>query len=89
MFHVGQKVECIAGPFRDSVDAMILHDAPKIGRVYVVAEINDGFLGLVEFCNSDWDPRAFRPIVEKKTDISVFTAMLTPTEIKIKQNEQV
>jgi hypothetical protein len=29
-----------------------------------------------------YDPRRFRPIVERKTDISVFTAMLDPSRIK-------
>jgi hypothetical protein len=28
-----------------------------------------------------WDARSFRPLVEEKTDISIFTRVLTPTRV--------
>lgn len=28
-----------------------------------------------------WNPVRFRPVVERKTDISIFTAMLDPTRV--------
>ena len=87
-FHVGQKVtqvcEWPAPPWPGEA-------APTFGVVYTVREVADfgGFgcgLLLCEIVNL---PRAcgevafrteyFRPVIERKTDISIFTAMLNPT----------
>lgn len=91
-FHVGQKVVCIRDiePYFD--EAM-----PEVGRVYTVRSIEGFLLGvgirLVEIINPPRDYSnarcecsfwigAFRPVVEKKTDISIFTALLNPSPAK-------
>jgi hypothetical protein len=73
-------------------------DKPVVGGVYTilgVIKIFDSFLGealtglqFVEITNSSaWDgayaSSRFRPIVERKTDISIFTAMLNPSKRRI------
>lgn len=77
-FHVGQKVVCV-----DASEHKALH----AGTVYTIAAIHheDGetFVGLLEIPrnHADWYAWRFRPVVEPKTDISIFTAMLTPKKV--------
>jgi hypothetical protein len=87
MFHVGQKVVCIAqasSPYGEAV--------PQVGSVYTIREVCDGqeygpCYRLIEIANPpmgyadgyrecDFTHRLFRPVIEKKTDISVFTQIL-------------
>jgi hypothetical protein len=88
MFRVGQQVECING---DGLLGLI-----KTGQKVTISHIHShptwgDILGL-EFSDAPpappdytgYNSRLFRPIVEKKTDISIFTEMLTPTKIKEK-----
>lgn len=88
MFHVGQKVECVNdGPSRYSLTS---GSRVKKGAIYTILRIRIGGIGievvdLVEAspgrdCDG-FDPERFRPIVERKTDISVFTKMLTGTPV--------
>ena len=67
---------------------------PTKGSIYTVRGIEPGagwqsnltFIWLDELSNPpscdgiepNWDTNMFRPVVERKTDISIFTAMLTP-----------
>jgi hypothetical protein len=72
MFRIGQKVVC--------VDAKGVPLALVEGRVYVILRITPPYLYLAGVCGER--PTAgmyadrFRPIVEKKTDISVFEEIL-------------
>jgi hypothetical protein len=96
-FRLGQKVVCVdasCDPDRTWDDG----EAPTEGAVYTIASLNvhaDGtpILSLVELRRTPlslWlhGPTAgykqsrFRPVVEKKTDISIFVAMLTPNKVK-------
>lgn len=87
-FFVGQKVVRVGGNERMSVPAKW----PEMGKVYTVRAINVWDYGvlirLTEIDNSHMVPeysriepgfqaQFFRPAVERKTDISIFTAMLT------------
>lgn len=87
MFHVGQKVVCI--------DDHILpgEPGPYVIRnaVYTIRSINEEppWITLLFFeLPPVWVPGwctgygiyAFRPLIERKTDISIFTEMLTPTK---------
>lgn len=83
-FHVGQKVECIddeGQPVREG-------DTPvKKGAVYTLRDVFDFFgeegVRLQEITNPrdrGYHSWRFRPIVEKKTDISIFTAMLNASK---------
>lgn len=91
-FRVGQKVICIdvdSGP-----GVWSDNDAPSVGTVYTVLGIHvdeDDFLilRLVEIsrgpiARSRYGNRAgywaarFRPVVDRKTSIEIFTAMLKP-----------
>jgi hypothetical protein len=90
MFHVGQLVVCI----RD-IHVIVAHEclvsAPKKGDIVTVRETFLGTYGvpaitLEEHLNkvaSNGEPgfreSNFRPIA--KTDISIFTAMLSPTKV--------
>jgi hypothetical protein len=87
MFRVGQKVVCINN--RNLVYAV----APVLGRIYTIRIIQGKVLkphrgvGIIldEIVNGlhsngreyGYYSDRFRPVVERKTDISVFTEMLT------------
>jgi hypothetical protein len=87
MFHVGQKVACIAlaaSPYGEAV--------PQVGSVYTIREVCDGQeLGpcyrLIEIANPpmdysdghrecDFTHRLFRPVIDRKTDIAIFQRIL-------------
>lgn len=73
-FRIGQQVECI------SASGML-----KKGAVYTVLGIEHGFIEVD--CEPDcfggrcYYNKRFRPVVERKTDISIFTAMLKPEKV--------
>jgi hypothetical protein len=78
-FHVGQKVVCIDA----SLPANPWHRANPLtkGRIYVVRHL---FVKCIDIDDSQrgWQNWRFRPVVETKTDISIFTEMLTPAPAK-------
>lgn len=92
-FRVGQKVVCIRDDFaRDRYAGVRYPEHGKVYTLRTV-EFDDRyqltFVRLAEICNPvlmyqggmtevSFDAEAFRPIVERKTDISIFKAMLTP-----------
>ncbi len=79
-FRVGQEVCCIRD---DWINADRLPATPKRGNVYVVESTSMGhlmgipklLLHFAEFKNG-WSAVCFRPVQKRKTDISVFTALL-------------
>lgn len=81
-FRVGQKVVCID----DSINPCgLAADYPVRGRVYTVRSIHpDGdAIFLIEVVNTlfgGMEPcflnHRFRPVVERKTDVSIFKAIL-------------
>jgi hypothetical protein len=85
MFRIGQKVVCVdalsgKGTWRA--------DIPIEGKIYTIEAFDDDEeygLGLIlfEIKNADiWNysfgAHRFRPVVERATDISIFTEMLIP-----------
>jgi hypothetical protein len=92
MIHVGQKVVCVDDSLSElrDVDEIL----PTKGKIYTIrAIVRRSSLGfhLVEITNEPYRYRdgfgelsfkasRFRPVVERKTDISIFTAMLTPAK---------
>ena len=83
MFRVGQKVVCVD----DELEPGCIRwggVAPVKGQVYTVSGFGKALRGdelclrLFELSTPAWCYLAhrFRPIVERKTDISIFTAML-------------
>lgn len=91
MIGVGSKVKCVkVGPWVDSNTNKPVNDqwTPIFGNIYTVTRIEhkkDGedYLGLYEAPHQIWvyNTRQFRPIDTRKTDISVFTAMLNKDKI--------
>lgn len=91
MFRVGMKVVCVKrGPWRskliNGLDAGYV--GPKYGEVLAIAEIVSGDtlipqvrLVFQKYGITRWQADRFRPIVEKPTDIAIFTAMLTPKKV--------
>lgn len=82
-FRVGQKVVCVRALLTENV----IKD-----RIYTISAVNTElgkrFVGLVENKHYSGDPAPwfadrFRPLVERKTDISIFTSMLTPSPEKV------
>lgn len=87
-FRVGQKVVCVdAKPSFSRVPAPF-----KEGDVLTVSAITTGWSGhgldtglcfeevpCVGQCYNGYSARRFRPVVERKTDISIFRAMLNTT----------
>lgn len=91
-FRVGQKVVCVdTSPGSRGYVPIELEK----GRVYTVAWISDypdpdgdygiHLVGIISqpqpLHNSGFKCRRFRPIVERKTDISIFTSMLKPSKV--------
>ena len=93
-FHVGQKVVCIRG----AVKATLAKGGwcPQTGGVYTIRGIYNGPLRvdliLEEYVHDQfhpdgyevgWQGDRFKPLVERKTDIYIFEAMLTKTRISV------
>ena len=85
-WYVGMKVVTISV---HAIDEPLPH--PQLGDVYTVGKIwhsgKEVMIDLLEipFPGGDgWDPgyraRGFRPVERRKTDISIFTDMLTKTK---------
>lgn len=98
-FRVGQKVVCISGPISND-GGYGDEKQPEIGRVYTIRcmETWDGILcvSLVEIINPIHSylqavgelvfvASRFRPVVSRKTDISIFKRMLTPSQKELAQ----
>jgi hypothetical protein len=86
MFHVGQKVVCVdASPWFGAPH--LAHTLTK-GSVYTVKDYSpsDFTEPSLMLCEVAWPPwmfaRRFRPVIERKTDISVFTQLLNPANHK-------
>jgi hypothetical protein len=74
--HAGQMVECI--------DDELVEQWLTKGQHYTIAcVVDDISVRLVELGSRGpfWTPR-FRPLVERKTDISAFTSLLNPANHK-------
>lgn len=91
MIRVRQKVVCVSAPWERVRPTPWIY--PDLNSVYVVREIIPWSNGrgascrLIEIRNDpvcgyepSFDVVFFRPVVERKTDISVFTALLTPNK---------
>lgn len=95
MFHVGQKVVCIKGhpeyvgcvvpvvgstyTIRGVDETCGLLFEEIINRIATCFDLSSGAISYGE-C-SFWIDR-FRPVIERKTDISTFTEMLTPNRVR-------
>ena len=88
-FHVGQKVVCVKRG--DWVDSLDVPNRPVTNGIYTVRAMADDGIGLyfeeiknaplnhIEgFYEPAWWKLHFRPIVERKTDISIFKQLLIP-----------
>jgi hypothetical protein len=95
-FRIGQKVVCVDAS-DGVVGASMFSDRLVKGNIYTIRGFNspdylNDTLGLlleeiIGEISTSWDEEygfrqnRFRPIVERKTDISVFTAMLTDKRV--------
>ncbi len=87
-FRVGQKVVCVDDI--PSPGKVWYTQKPTVGHVYTVSGHGVGYYGdypvifVAELNNPliGYRETRFRPIVERKTDISIFKAMLTPASKK-------
>lgn len=94
MFYVGQKVVCVNARSRPN-RVWLTDTPPKEGEVYTIDGLSldrfDGtqILFLAEIKNyegsDDWGFASFRfrPVVDRKTDISIFKAMLNPADKRV------
>lgn len=95
MFRVGQKVVCVDAGSRgrwDVGEAPITGRIYTIAEMFIDREDNKLVLSFIElrrteFACSVYGERLgyrasrFRPLVSRKTDISIFTAMLNPSSV--------
>lgn len=86
-FHVGQKVVCVDDKPRDDWRPTFLKKGSiyTITWVYCVPAGSGVLLYEVENPYPDrlgWYSDRFRPIEERKTDITVFQKMLTPKKLE-------
>ena len=93
-FRVGQKVICVDDANQDWTPG---ETDVRRGKIYTIRSVNcfkQPGLYLVEinnppmltdsgFIERDFLQRRFRPIVERKTDISIFTRMLTSKPVEV------
>ncbi len=87
-FEIGQEVECIDDNWFETVPAPSCF--PQKGKVYVITGIHSpclralhqvDHLSLVGIPLYIFASDMFRPLLKKKTDISVFTKMLKPAKV--------
>lgn len=86
-FHVGQKVVCVDDAPRRGFASW---DAPIFnGAIYTIAAIRNSERGLAADlaevhrpCGLPFFLGRFRPVIERKTDISSIVALLNPTNHK-------
>lgn len=90
-FRVGQKVVCVVAKIGDTAPGGIEPDLGDIGTVVATGwaeEFGQQWIDLMEWPAPEnlalgfgrgWLAESFRPVVERKTDISIFTAMLNPS----------
>lgn len=89
-FHVGQKVVCVEA----ATGSCECRHEPDKNNICTVANVYMHHMGLVleleefpapkcQHFDPGWLAESFRPIVERKTDISVFTEMLTDTKVGV------
>jgi hypothetical protein len=80
-FHVNQKVVCIdAGPFSDRITNGSIYTVSAVGE-----NIGNLYLGLEETTlvkPLQWRAKRFRPVVKRKTDISIFTNILNTQRVR-------
>lgn len=89
-FTVGQKVVCLSGENHPVLWT------PKTGAIYTIRSVfvwnEKAYIRLQEHSSDrcdgpwgegGWDATRFRPVVERKTDISVFKAMLNPSKEQV------
>ena len=90
MFHVGQRVVCVdASPSKWITPYKVV-----LGAVYTIRgfdtesdgtylnEVPDDPIESPWTTPRGWNPKRFRPLVERKTAISIFESMLTPNKVK-------
>lgn len=96
-FYVGQRVVCVDNTLAPGVVIRSGETIPQLEVVYRIREIIEWHgkarLRLVDIVNPKcryargfaeeamFAARKFRPVVEPKTDISIFTAMLKPKKV--------
>lgn len=95
-FRVGQKVVCVDASGLPSFMAKLIEGKIYTVRGFVLGICRDWSIGdgvtLMEMKNpptpcgqeNGFDPSRFRPIVDRTTDISIFTAMLTPNKTRVR-----
>lgn len=86
VFRVGQKIICInASPFAFGwPNPWAVGEELTDGTIYTVLAVDGDAIQIMEIKRPfRWGYAAsrFRPIVERKTDISIFTRMLTPKKV--------
>lgn len=87
-FTVGMKVVCVdASSFSPGFQVPI-----KEGEIYTITNTRMGHSELLlrlkdveesNFLTGEFYARRFRPVVSRKTDISIFTAMLKPSDLTV------
>lgn len=79
-FRVGQKVVCVDA----SLPANPWHcQHPLVkDRIYTVQSLEGPKCIDIDGSRRAWQNWRFRPLVARKTDISIFTAMLKPSKVK-------
>ena len=96
MFYVGQKVVCVDAErpkmFRWSKDHLTKNAVYTVRKVGMITGGGSSGICLHEvmlWTDSPFNQRRFRPIVEKKTDISIFTEILNHKSFTDKVPEKV
>ncbi len=102
MFHVGQRVVCVddspdwvyGKTFLTLNAVYTIADLSPYRRFTIAGGRSRESVGVrvaeIDISNFGawWAPERFRPVVERKTDISIFTEMLTPREFAHSNGER-
>lgn len=96
-FHVGQKVVCVESFCGQGEGVRRWPDHVTKDGVYTVRQFFvlydqlaclylDEFVAPIAFGREvPFEAKYFRPVIERKTDISIFTALLTPSPERTKE----
>jgi hypothetical protein len=79
-FHIGQKIVCVDA----SPPANPWHRAHPLilNKIYIVQSLEGPFCIGIDSSGRAWQNWRFRPLVERKTDITIFEQLLTPAKPK-------
>jgi hypothetical protein len=88
-WHVGMKVVCVCADCVPGLKSGAVYTIRKIGRdeelIHLYGDVDIWLVETARPGGNGYGVNRFRPVQTRKTDISMFTAMLRPIDAKLKE----